>query len=35
VHGTIKDHQGQIHVDSVMGEGTTFTIELPAAASPV
>ena len=27
----IKAHQGNINVDSKLGEGTTFTIELPAA----
>ncbi|HVU90125.1 MAG TPA: PAS domain S-box protein [Pirellulales bacterium] len=29
VHGTINDHQGRIRVDSAVGRGTTFTIELP------
>ncbi len=32
VHGTINDHQGRIRVDSAVGRGTTFTIELPPAA---
>lgn len=29
VYGIIKMHQGQITVDSVVGQGTTFTITLP------
>jgi PAS domain S-box-containing protein len=28
VHGTINDHGGRIHIDSMVGQGTTFTIEL-------
>ncbi len=28
-HGIIKQHQGQIHVESVVGKGTKFTIKLP------
>ena len=34
VHGTINDHQGRIRVDSSVGRGTTFTIELPPTAQP-
>ena len=29
-HGIIKDLGGQIYVDSIEGEGTTFTVILPA-----
>jgi signal transduction histidine kinase len=29
VHGIIERHTGNIHVDSRVGEGTTFTVELP------
>jgi len=28
-HGIIEEHQGKISVDSVLGEGTTFTLEFP------
>ncbi len=30
VYGIIRDHKGSIKVDSVVGQGTTFTINLPA-----
>ncbi len=30
VYGIIRDHKGTIKVDSVVGQGTTFTIRLPA-----
>jgi two-component system NtrC family sensor kinase len=30
VYGIIKEHQGTIRVDSIVGQGTTFTIRLPA-----
>ncbi|MCX5890021.1 MAG: PAS domain-containing protein [Deltaproteobacteria bacterium] len=30
VYGIIRDHRGAIKVDSVVGQGTTFTIRLPA-----
>lgn len=30
VHGIIKNHQGELHVDSTVGSGTTFYIYLPA-----
>jgi PAS domain S-box-containing protein len=31
VYGIIKNHDGIIHVDSKQGEGTTFTVYLPAS----
>jgi signal transduction histidine kinase len=34
VRGIVAKHQGSIHVDSVVGEGTTFTVVLPISASP-
>jgi len=30
-HGTIKEHGGNIYVDSEAGQGATFTIELPVS----
>ncbi len=30
VYGIIRDHKGLIKVDSIVGQGTTFTIRLPA-----
>ncbi|GAA4424485.1 chemotaxis protein CheA [Bremerella cremea] len=29
VRTTIRDHDGDVHVESVVGQGTTFTIEIP------
>jgi signal transduction histidine kinase len=34
VHGIISDHGGTIHVESMLGEGTTFTIYLPQLGEP-
>ncbi|MCF6290622.1 MAG: DUF3365 domain-containing protein [Desulfobacterales bacterium] len=31
-YGIIQEHDGDIHVESIQGQGTTFTITLPAAA---
>ncbi|MDX2261353.1 MAG: ATP-binding protein [Gemmatimonadales bacterium] len=33
VHGVVQAHGGQISVDSVVGEGTAFTLLLPAEAT--
>ncbi len=30
-YGIVKDHEGEIEVQSKIGEGTTFTVRLPAA----
>jgi signal transduction histidine kinase len=30
VYGIIRDHKGTIKVDSVLGQGTSFTMRLPA-----
>ena len=34
VHGIITDHGGAVLVDSVVGQGTTFTIYLPRSPEP-
>jgi signal transduction histidine kinase/GAF domain-containing protein/ActR/RegA family two-component response regulator len=33
-HGIIKEHGGTISVNSTVGQGTTFTIELPVVSGP-
>jgi len=30
VYGIIRDHKGTIKVDSTVGQGTVFTVRLPA-----
>jgi signal transduction histidine kinase len=30
-YGIVKNHSGEIKVDSIEGKGTTFTIQLPVA----
>ena len=34
VHGIVTDHGGAVLVDSVVGQGTTFTIYLPRSPEP-
>jgi len=34
-YGIIREHSGSIQVDSVVGRGTTFRLELPAVRKPV
>ena len=34
-YGIIKEHQGEIEVESRQGEGTTFTIRLPRIEDPI
>ena len=35
VYGIVKQTGGYVHVDTVLGAGTTFTIHLPVTTSPV
>ncbi|MBU1935778.1 response regulator, partial [bacterium] len=35
VYGIVKNHNGYIEAESIMGKGTTFRIYFPAAKSPV
>ncbi|MBW2625588.1 MAG: hypothetical protein JRC54_05240, partial [Deltaproteobacteria bacterium] len=32
-YGIIRQHQGEIHIQSKVGEGTQFTIQLPPGPS--
>jgi signal transduction histidine kinase/ActR/RegA family two-component response regulator len=34
-YAIVAKHGGQIYVDSVVGEGTTFTVDLPASLEPL
>jgi len=34
VHATVERHQGSLTIDSVPGQGTTFTVRLPARGEP-
>ena len=34
-YGTFRDHGGSIRVESVVGQGATFVVELPAAEATV
>src|SRR5205823_8477266 len=31
-YGIVRDHEGEIHCDSTVGQGTRFTLSLPRAA---
>lgn len=35
VYGVVQNHGGQIHVESTEGEGTMFTVYLPATHEPI
>ncbi|HIJ94309.1 MAG TPA: DUF1638 domain-containing protein [Desulfuromonadales bacterium] len=34
-YGIIRKHGGEINVDSIIGEGSTFTVSLPVAGAPL